>query len=262
MPEGAAELASNLPLKIALSAAILGLVWAFLGAAVFLLERFAERGARYRFLKKAIPVLRIACWTVAAYAVIRFVFAPSKETFFAFTTASGVAIGFASQDILKNVFGGIMIVFDRPFQVGDKVRIGEYYGEVTNIGLRTTRLVTSDDNTITVPNAEMVSKAIANANSGALDCQVVTPVVLPPGTDIQKAKRIAWEAAATSRFVFLKKPISVLVEDAPSEKELRTKLKIKAYVLDTRYEFAFQSDVAETVKRTLEDSRERILPAA
>lgn len=254
MPEAAAEIASNLPLKLALSAAIFGVVWAMLTASVFLLERFAERGARYRFLKKAIPLLRITAWTFAAYTVVRFVFAPNKETFFAFTTASGVAIGFAAQDILKNVFGGIMIVFDRPFQVGDKVRIGEFYGEVVNIGLRTTRLVTSDDNTITVPNAEMVSKAIANANSGALDCQVVTPVELPPGTDIPAAKRVAWEAAATSRFVYLKKPIAVIVEDAPSEKELRTKLKIKAYVLDTRFEFAFQSDVAETVKRTLEPS--------
>ena len=254
MPEHAAALASNLPIKIALSAATLVACWITLKTTVFFLDLFAERGARYRFLKKGIPVVRIAIWTVATYIIVRWVFAPNRETIFAVLTASGVAIGFAAQDILKNIFGGVMIVFDRPFQVGDKVRVGNYYGEVVNIGLRTTRLVTSDDNTITVPNAEMVNTAIANANSGSLDCQVVTPVVLPPGTDIAEAKRIAWEAAATSRFVYLKKPVSVLVEDAPSDHHLRTRLKIKAYVLDTRYEFAFQSDVAETVKRALGES--------
>jgi len=251
MSEEAAALASNLPLKVALSAATVLACWVTLNTTVFFLELFAERGARYRFLKKGIPVVRIAVWTFAAYIIVRWVFDPNRETIFAVLTASGVAIGFAAQDILKNIFGGIMIVFDRPFQVGDKVRVGSYYGEVINIGLRTTRLVTADDNMITVPNAEMVNTAIANANSGALDCQVVTPIDLPPGADIAEAKRIAWEAAATSRFVFLKKPVSVIVEDAPTEHEIRTRLKIKAYVLDTRYEFAFQSDVAETVKRAL-----------
>lgn len=249
--EQAAEIASNLPLKIVLSMLVLLMAWTAVKVAAILLEGLAERGARYRFLKKAIPILRIFIWFFGTYIVVGWIFAPDRETLFAFAAGSGVAIGFASQDILKNIFGGIMIVFDRPFSVGDKVRIGEHYGEVIEIGLRTTRLVTSGDSVITVPNAEMVSKAVSNANSGALDCQVLTPIDLPPGTDIALAKRVAWEAAATSRFVYLRKPIAVWVEDQPERNEIRTRLKIKAYVLDTRYEFEFQSDVTETVKRAL-----------
>ncbi|MCB0314052.1 MAG: mechanosensitive ion channel, partial [Calditrichaeota bacterium] len=52
------------------------------------------------------------------------------------------AIGFAAQDILKNIFGGLMLLLDRPFQVGDKIEAGGHYGEVVQIGLRTVRIVT------------------------------------------------------------------------------------------------------------------------
>lgn len=243
---------SELPLQIVVSAALLGLAWLSIRVSTYLLGLFGERSARYRFLKKGIPLVRILIWAITAYLIVYWVFAPTKEAFFAVLTASGVAIGFASQDILKNIFGGIVIILDRPFQVGDKIRVGEYYGEVVEIGLRTVRLVTSDDNMVTVPNAEIVNRTVANANSGELTCQVVTEIVLPPQADLLAAKRIAWEAAVTSRYVNLNKPVAILLQDHPSEKQLRTKLKIKAYVLDPRFEFAFASDVTEIFKLTFE----------
>lgn len=62
-----------------------------------------------------------------------------------------------------------------------------------------------------------------------------------------KAKAIAYSAAANSRYVYLDKPIVVHVKDEFKETFL-THLKVKAYVIDTRYEFAFASDVTETAK--------------
>jgi len=243
--------ASRLSLQIVLALLVLLSAWLSINAGAYILDLISERSVRYRFLKKVIPVVRIVIWAGAAYVVIRWVFAPTREAFFAVLTASGVAIGFASQDILKNIFGGIVIIIDRPFQVGDKVRIGEFYGEVVSIGLRTVRLVTSDDNLVTVPNAEIVNRTVSNANSGELTCQVVTEIVLPIGTDLIAAKRGAWEAAVTSRYVNLAKPVAVLMADAPTEHRLRTKLKIKAYVVDPRFEFAFSSDVTEIFKLSL-----------
>ncbi|MFH2204310.1 MAG: mechanosensitive ion channel domain-containing protein [Elusimicrobiota bacterium] len=240
--------ASRLSLKILIAALLFALAWLAILTSTYLLDLIGERSARYRFLKKGIPIIRVLVWAGTAYIIVRWVFSPTRDAFFAVLTASGVAIGFASQDILKNIFGGLVIILDRPFQVGDKIRIGEHYGEVVGIGLRTVRLVTSDDNLVTVPNAEIVNRIIANANSGALTCQVVTEITLPPETDLLAAKRTAWEAAVTSRYINLAKPIVVLFQDAPSEKQLRTTLKIKAYVLDPRFEFAFSSDVTEIFK--------------
>ena len=65
--------------------------------------------------------------------------------------------------------------------------------------------------------------------------------------DVMKAKEIAYSAAANSKYVYLDKPIVVIVKDDFRETFL-TLLKVKAYVLDTRYEFLFASDVTETAK--------------
>ena len=208
----------------------------------------AERFGQYRLkLMMLIPIVRILVWTSAIYLIISGIFSPSSEKLFAFAASAGLAVGFAAQDVLKNIFGGVLIILDRPFQVGDKIQVGSHYGEVVNIGLRTVRIVTPDDSVVSVPNAEIVNQSVSNSNTGALDCQVVIELYLHPTVDLRLAKKLAYEAAATSRFVYLNKPIVVMVQDA-YDKGFFTKLKVKAYVLDTRYEFAFASDVSERAK--------------
>jgi small-conductance mechanosensitive channel len=215
---------------------------------VYVVERLAERNAQRRlFFKRLAPIVRIVLWTVTLVFVIRVVFAVDARGLLAAMTAVGVAIGFAAQDILKNIFGGLVIVFDQPFQVGDKIQVGGSYGEVVSIGLRSTRIVTPDDSLVSVPNAQIVDGQVSNANSGALDCQVVIDLYLPGWVDESKARRIAYQATASSKFVFLQKPIVVLVRDR-WEGTFVTHLKVKAYVIDTRYEFAFMSEVTERAR--------------
>lgn len=237
--------ASNLGIKVAFSLVLVLGAFLAIRLGLLFLNSVSERAARYRFLKKVGPAFQVFVWASTLYVVVVWVFHPQRETLLAFMTASGVAIGFASQDMLKNLFGGLMIVLARPFQVGDKIKVGDFYGEVIEIGLRTTAIVTPDDSIVSIPNMEIVSKSVSNANSGALDCQVVTEIFLPPQANIIEARRIAWEAAVTSPHVFLKKPVSVVVVETPVERRIFTKLKVKAYVLDTRLEFAFSSDVTE-----------------
>ena len=98
-----------------------------------------------------------------------------------------------------------------------------------------------------MPNSQVVSGQVSNANSGALDCQVVTDLYVPGWVDERLAKKIAYEAAAASPFVYLHKPIVVLVRDQV-EPSFLTNLKVKAYVLDQRYEFRFMSDVTERAR--------------
>jgi len=230
--------------------ALIVLVMAFFSvrAIAYALNALSERSAERRlFFKRLVPIARIVLWTFAVYFVIRVVFAVDARGLLAATAAVGVAIGFAAQDILKNIFGGLVIVFDQPFQVGDKIQVGESYGEVVSIGLRSTRVVTPDDSLVSVPNAQIVDTQVSSANSGALDCQVVTDLWLPGFVDEAKAKRIAYQAAASSKYVYLKKPIVVLVRDEFKETFL-THLKVKAYVLDARYEFVFMSDVTERAR--------------
>lgn len=210
------------------------------------LDKFSERSTRYRIgLKGVIPVFRIISWTIVIAIVVGVIFAPPIESLVVVTGSLGIAIGLASQDIIKNIFGGIITLFDRPFQVGDKVEIGGYYGEVKSIGLRSTRIVTPDDSIISIPNGDIMTKSVSNANAGEANCQVVAEIYLPSYIDLDKVRNIAIRAAQVSRFTYLKKPIAVIFKNEFHHNKSVIKLRLKAYVLDIRYEFAFMSDMTE-----------------
>jgi len=144
-----------------------------------------------------------------------------------------------------------MVIIDRPFQVGDKIEIGDYYGEVIKIGLRSTRIVTPDDSMVTIPNGDLMSKSVSNSNSGEPNCQVVAELYLPIDIDTEKVRQIALEAAQVSRYVYLNKPIVVLFFNEIKEDRSYLKMRLKAYVMDIRYEFTFKSDMTEIVMREL-----------
>lgn len=209
---------------------------------------FGERHPNRRIaVKRLIPIIRIAGWTFVTYLIIVGVFQPPVETVFAFFASVGVAVGFASQDLLKNIFGGLVILFDRPFHVGDKIEVGKYYGEVLEIGLRSTRIVTADDSIVAVPNGEMMNQSISNANSGEANCQVVAEFYLPLGTDTGKARSIAIEAAKVSKYIYLNKPVVAVFFHEVEGPRTYIKMRLKAYVSDIRDEFAFKSDMSELV---------------
>jgi small-conductance mechanosensitive channel len=217
-----------------------------------ILAVISERRVKYKgAIRRILPVVRIVGWSLVVYIIINGVFQPPAETIFAFFASVGVAIGFASQDLLKNIFGGLMILFDKPFQIGDKIESGKYYGEVFEIGLRSTRIVTPDDSVVTIPNSEMMNQSISNANSGENNCQVVAEFFFPVTIDTRRVRQIAVEAAQISQFVYLNKPILVVFSNVMNQGGVFLKMKLKAYVNDVRYEFPFQSEMTEIVLREL-----------
>jgi small-conductance mechanosensitive channel len=233
------------------------IIWSlvFLIAGYFILqilERIinlvAERQAKYRLsIKSVIPIIKIFGWIFIFFVIIAGIFQPPMATIFAFAASIGVAIGFASQDILKNIFGGITILFDQPFKVGDKIESGNYYGEVIEIGLRSTRIITPDDSKVSIPNGELMNQSVSNANSGESNCQVAAEIFLPVGINTQEVREIATEAVKVSKYVYLNKPITVLFSHIIHEEREYLKMTIKAYVLDIRDEFKFKSDIVELV---------------
>jgi small-conductance mechanosensitive channel len=236
--------------KILLTLLIIALTYLFLRIVSGLLTVWGERTTRLRVtIKGFIPVIRIVVWIGAISYIIVAIFRPPMASVLALSASIGVAVGFAAQDLLKNIFGGIIIIIDKPFQIGDKIQIGSHYGEVTGIGLRSTRLVTPSDNLVSVPNAEVMNQAVANANSGEENCQVVTEIYLPLNADIGRIRKTALEAAQVSRYVFLNKPIVVLFSQVDVGQRLLLKVKVKAYVNDLRNEFLFQSEITEVLTK-------------
>jgi small conductance mechanosensitive channel len=75
---------------------------------------------------------------------------------------AGFALGFALKDILENFIAGILLLFSRPFEVGDQVTLGSYEGTVTNIEIRTTTLRTYDDQKVAIPNSQIYTNPVLN----------------------------------------------------------------------------------------------------
>ncbi|MEQ8625433.1 MAG: mechanosensitive ion channel [Vicingaceae bacterium] len=224
----------------------------FLKFLILIIGSFNKRtNNSYKFLKNIGPFIRIAGWITVVFIIIEGVFNPPRETVFAVLASAGIAVGFAAQDILKNIFGGIMILFDQPFQIGDKIEVGEYYGEVVGIGLRSTRIVTKDDSLVSIPNSEVVNTAVSNSNAGENNCQVVSEIYLPINIDTALVRKIATETAQTSRYIYLNKPITVLFFNEVKERRSYLKMRLKAYVSDLKYEFAFKSDMTEIFLKEL-----------
>ena len=217
-----------------------------------ILRIVSERKPAYKTgVRRLLPIVKIVGWSFVIYIIISGIFQPPTETVFAFFASVGIAVGFASQDLLKNIFGGLMILFDKPFQIGDKIESGKHYGEVVEIGLRSTRVVTPDDSIVTIPNSEMMNQAISNANSSENNCQVIAEFFLPVTTDTRRVRQIAVEAAQVSRYVYLNKPIYVEYSNVLVPKGSFLKMRLKAYVMDVRYEFPFQSEMTEIVLKEL-----------
>jgi len=74
----------------------------------------------------------------------------------------GIAIALAAKDTIANFFGSVTIFADRPFQVGEIVKIGEYKGPVEEVGFRSTRIRTLEGHLITVPNSMIVNSTVEN----------------------------------------------------------------------------------------------------
>ncbi|GAL09928.1 potassium efflux system KefA protein [Vibrio astriarenae] len=134
-------------------------------------------------------------------------------------------------------------MIDRPFQVGDRVTFEGNYGDILAIGLRSIRMRTLSDDIITIPNNKFLNEVVVSGNYGALDMQVVIPFYIGLNEDIELARNLIQEAASSSRYIHLPKPVVVLVKQTITDNYLAITLTCKAYVVDTAYEKLFETDV-------------------
>lgn len=168
---------------------------------------------------------------------------PPKSLLLATSGTLAVAIGLSMKDLVASVVAGVILIFDRPFQVGDRVTFEGIYGEITSIGLRAVRLVTLDDSVVTIPNSKFVTDAVASGNFGAMDMLIEVNFHVDLASDIKLAKEILYETAVTSPYVFLKKPVVLVLTEMNFANRPAMQIRVKSYVLDVQFEKAFQSDL-------------------
>ena len=201
---------------------------------------FAERRL---MLQKFNAFFRFGIFISTIFAVIFLSFKLSREAMTILGGGTAVAIGFATKDLVASLVAGIMIIIDRPFQVGDRVSFEGQYGDITKIGLRSIKLQTLDDSVVTIPNNMFLNSVTTCGNYGVLDMQIVIDFHIGLDQNAKLASDLVREAAVTSRFVYLPKPIVVLVSQVVLEQCVALRIRLKLYVLDTQYEKSMETDV-------------------
>lgn len=212
------------------------------------LMRLGERFAAKRLILAQIATLsRFVLYLGGLASAVGVSVSLSKEVVIALTGTAAVTIGFALKDLAASILAGVTIIVDRPFQVGDRVSFAGYYGEITEIGLRSVRLVTLDDNVITIPNNKFLTEAVSSGNSGALDMLIQQDFYIGIDQDIGLAKRLVKESITSSRYAYLKKPWQIHVNQVMRDNYFAIRIRSKVYVLDVKYEKALETDITERV---------------
>jgi MscS family membrane protein len=101
---------------------------------------------------------------------------------------AGAALALSAQDLLKNIFGSIMLVMDKPFSVGERIKIKNYDGVVEEVGLRSTRIRLLNGHQAVIPNEDMARSDIENIGRRPF-IRRVTDIPLPINVESAKAKK-------------------------------------------------------------------------
>ncbi len=109
--------------------------------------------------------------------------------------AIGVGIGFGLQNIANNFISGIIILLERPIRVGDRVEVGDIDGQVIEIGIRATTVITNDNIAIIVPNSHFISQPVVNWTRNDPKVRFRVPVGVAYGSDLQLVERVLIEVA-------------------------------------------------------------------
>ncbi len=126
--------------------------------------------------------------------------------------ALGVGIGFGLQNITNNFISGLIILFEQPIKVGDRIEVGDVSGDVIRISARSTTIVTNDNITIIVPNSQFIDSPVINWSHNDRNIRFNFPVGVSYKENPEKIKSILIEAAKENSGVLNTPPPDVLFE--------------------------------------------------
>lgn len=128
------------------------------------LIKFGKRAKiKEHYLKPLENLASFLVYLVALFLVLgAFGLQGSLTSLLAGAGFAGIVVGFAAKDIIGNLIGGIVLILDKPFRVGDVIKIKDVFGKVEDITIRTTRIKTFDGEIVTVPNAMAMNEIVIN----------------------------------------------------------------------------------------------------
>lgn len=169
----------------------------------------------------------------------------------------GVAVGFAAKDTLSNLIAGILLIIDRPFEIGDRIEVwsaptgSASWGDVLDIGLRATRIKTTDNIVVIIPNNEIMTRDIVNYTSISSSIRVRINIGVSYDADTAKAKALAIQAANSSEWVMTEPAPKVVVR---SFGESSVDLQLRVWIKNARRRMDTIDYITDTVKTLFDEN--------
>jgi len=211
-----------------------------------------------RHLSSVLPGTRYAIITLSSYAVL------AIGTAFAFGllggswqeiqwifAALGVGIGFGLQEIVANFICGLIILFERPVQIGDIVTIGDVDGTISRIQIRATTVTTFDKKELLVPNKEFITGRLTNWTLSDQMTRVIVSVQVAYGIDLQKTMSTMSKAAEEHARV-LKSPAPFVTIEGFVDNKL--KLNLRCYIGLIEHRLQTITDLHEAIIRKFNEA--------
>ncbi|MGD9056357.1 MAG: mechanosensitive ion channel family protein [Desulfobacterales bacterium] len=168
---------------------------------------------------------------------------------------AGIAIGFAAKDTLSNLIAGVLLIIDRPFEVGDRIEVwnapagSATWGDVIDIGLRATKIKTTDNIVIIIPNNEIMLRDIINYTIISEKIRVRINIGIAYDADLQKAKDIILKIAKATEWVADDPPSKVVVRNFG---ESSVELQLRVWIRDARQRMNTISHITDKVKEAFD----------
>ncbi len=188
---------------VAITSSLMVLIWGRLagGVGTVVFRKLSENAERFAWIQpQTLPLIQFV-YKVAVFSLMSYLILASWHvnltSWLASAGVAGIALGFAAKDTLANFISGIFILADAPYRVGQYIIIdGTTRGVVTEIGMRSTRLLTRDNVEVTVPNAVIGNAKIVNESSGPSPrMRVRVQVGVAYGSDVDLVKEVLMTCA-------------------------------------------------------------------
>ena len=169
----------------------------------------------------------------------------------------GVAIGFAAKDTLSNLIAGILLIIDRPFEIGDRIEVwsapagSASWGDVIDIGLRATRIKTTDNIVVIIPNNEIMTRDIVNYTIISTSIRVRVNIGIAYDADMVQAKALIIKAAQSADWILTQPAPKVVVRDFG---ESAVDLQLRVWIKDARKRMDTISYITDTVKTLFDEN--------
>jgi potassium efflux system protein len=172
--------------------------------------------------------------------------------------ALGIGIGFGLQNIVNNFISGLILLFERPIRVGDRIGAGSQIGIVKKIGLRSTVIETSDPAQLIVPNSKLISENVTNWTHSGTVVRLIIPVAVAYGSDVDLVfDALTAAALASPRVLTDPKPIALLQGFG----DFSLKVELQAWLFDVNESRFAQSEISrEIIRRFVESGIEIPFP--